>query len=373
MERKSVLYFMGAWSVGGVERVTAVVGNELVRRGWKVSIFAFHVENPMLLDVLDKRIRFVAPEAGVMTGASLAALRSVLEQENVGFIINDWSLPFKTSLFLRKAAKGLGIKQIVNLHNTPDNNARIASARNLPMRLAAKAVSALNMFLTYLFADLYVLLSPSFIRIFKRFACVPFARKVIAIGNPLTLMLPDENSATAKENILLFAGRLEERQKRFSRVAAIWRRIAARHPDWRLEVVGDGPDRAQYEKTLVGAERVGFEGFMPPEDFYRRAKILVMTSDFEGFPLVLTEAMAFGCVPVVLGSFAAAQDIIDGSCGTIVPLPYSDDRFAAEIERLMNDADALQTASEAARSAARRFSVETIADVWEQALHAYCR
>lgn len=366
MRQKSVLYFMGAWGVGGVERVTAVIGNELVRRGWKVSIFAFHVENPMLLDVLDKRIRVVAPEAGVMTQASFSALRDVLVQEDVGFIVNDWSLPFKTSIFLRKAARGLNIKHIVNLHNVPDNNARIAAARNWPMRLAVKAVSALNMHLTYLFADRYVLLSPSFIRIFKRFAFVPFARKLYAIGNPLTLPLLDENPASEKDNVLLFVGRLEERQKRFSRIAAMWRAMALRHPEWRLEIVGDGPDREDYEKTLDGVEMVSFEGFKSPEKYYRKAKILVMTSDFEGFPLVLVEAMAAGCVPVVLGSFAAVHDVVDDSCGTVVPMPYSEKRFTAAIEHLIDNEAELHKKSSSARIFARRFSVCSIVDEWER-------
>lgn len=58
-------------------------------------------------------------------------------------------------------------------------------------------------------------------------------------------------------------------------------------------------------------ERVVFTGWQDPESFYRDASILCLTSDFEGWGMVLTEAMTFGAVPVAFNSYAAITDIID--------------------------------------------------------------
>ena len=143
-------------------------------------------------------------------------------------------------------------------------------------------------------------------------------------------------------------------------------------PGWRLEVVGDGPDRAAYEASLAGVPRVAFHGFQNPAPFYAKAKILVMTSDFEGFPLVLVEAMSAGCVPVVLDSFAAVHDIIDGTNGNgvLVPTPFDERRFAASVDALMRAAPRLAALSAAAHATSRNFSVASIVDKWETLMAA---
>lgn len=181
-------------------------------------------------------------------------------------------------------------------------------------------------------------------------------------------MPPPPEDACQKENVLLYVGRLEEKQKKFSRVAAMWKdALADALPDWRLEIVGDGPDRAACEASLAGVPRVVFHGFQNPAPFYAKAKILVMTSDFEGFGLVLVEAMSAGCVPVVLDSFAAVHDIIDGANGNgvLVPAPFDKKRFAASLAALMRDTPRLAAASAAARATSRNFSIATIVDKWE--------
>lgn len=362
---RSVLLFMGAWSVGGVEQVTAVLGNELVRRGWAVSIFAFAIEDKMLLANLDDRIKVVIPNAGIMSNESATILRKTIIDNHVGIVVNDWSLPFKTSLFLRRVCKGLNVRQVVNLHNIPNHNARIARTSNPILRGAIKLVSGINMHLTYLLCDKYVLLSPSFIPIFKRFAFVPFAKKLTAITNPLTIDVGSDLQQR-KEDVLLYVGRLEEKQKKFSRIASVWRNIATKHQGWRLDVVGDGPDREAYEKQLEGCPRVAFQGFQKPHEFYRKSKILLMTSDFEGFPLVLAEAMSAGCVPIVLGSFSAVHDIIDGTNGIVTKVPFSEKDYADTVEGLMVANDKWEDYSKAARATAKKFSVAEVANEWER-------
>ena len=366
---KSILYFMGAWDVGGVERVTAKLANEWVRRGWKVTVFAFRCDNPLLLADLAPEVVRVMPDVGVRTKASEAALRRALVENRVRYLVNDWCLPFRTTLFLRRACRGLGVRLVSCLHNVPDTNNRIASARNPLVRAAVRAVSSLNLFLGYFLCDRYVLLSESFIPIFRRVAGVPFARRLAAIGNPLTLPVPDDAATRAKENVLLYVGRLEEKQKRFSRVAALWKeRLADAFPDWRLEVVGDGPDRTAYEASLADAPRVAFLGFQDPSAAYARAKVLLLTSDFEGFGLVLVEAMAAGCVPCALGSFASVRDVLGGGGGVVVPAPYDAAKFGEAVAALMRDEARLAATAEKARAAAKAFTVERVVDQWQTLL-----
>lgn len=91
--------------------------------------------------------------------------------------------------------------------------------------------------------------------------------------------------------------------------------------DWRLTFKGDGPDRSMLEKKAneLGLRRGSFEGFKNPFEYYKRASILMLTSDIEGFPLVLAECMSFGIVLVVYASYPAVSDIItDGIDGVII-------------------------------------------------------
>ena len=104
------------------------------------------------------------------------------------------------------------------------------------------------------------------------------------------------------------------------RILQTWALLEQRYPDWRLTIVGDGPDRVNLENQVFESqlENVSFEGFQNPRGYYERASILLLTSEFEGFPLVLPECMSFGVVPAVYGSYSAVYDIVeDGKNGLI--------------------------------------------------------
>ena len=146
---------------------------------------------------------------------------------------------------------------------------------------------------------------------------------MIAIPNPNTYPA-QENTDFLKKKQILYVGRIEWRQKRVGRLIDIWKRIYKKFPDWELVIVGDGPIRQD-----IGTESLkdGSGLFSPVgktlRPFYRDASILCLTSDFEGWGMVLTEAMTFGAVPVAFNSYAAITDIIDdGKNGLLVP-PFS--------------------------------------------------
>ena len=96
----------------------------------------------------------------------------------------------------------------------------------------------------------------------------------------------------------LFVGRLDETQKRLSRLLEGMHLAAQQRQDLRLLIVGDGPDRAACEQL---SQRLGLSGCVlflgaqeNPYPFFSAADCLVLTSDYEGFPVVYYEAMALG-------------------------------------------------------------------------------
>ena len=121
--------------------------------------------------------------------------------------------------------------------------------------------------------------------------------------------------ANKKENEIIYVGRLDNTQKRVYRILETWNLLESKFPEWRLTFVGDGEEREamQHLGNQMGLKRIQFEGFQTPRKYYERASILILTSEFEGFPLVIAECMSFGIVPVVV----LVDDIVD-TAGTIV-------------------------------------------------------
>lgn len=97
---------------------------------------------------------------------------------------------------------------------------------------------------------------------------------------------------------LLFVGRLDETQKRLSRLLEGMRLACMQREDLRLLIVGDGPDRADCEqkaRELGLDDRVRFLGAKEnPYPYFSVSDALVLTSDYEGFPVVYYEAMLLG-------------------------------------------------------------------------------
>lgn len=143
-------------------------------------------------------------------------------------------------------------------------------------------------------------------------------------------------------------------------------------PDWKLTLVGDGVERKNLEslaKTL-NLHHINFEGFADPRPYYERASILLLTSEFEGFPLVLAECMSFGVVPVVYGSYSAVYDIIrDGENGLIVKPQidgFSANDMAKAVKQVMeNDIKRCKMAGQAMQTS-RNYSIDTIYRQWEK-------
>jgi glycosyltransferase involved in cell wall biosynthesis len=128
------------------------------------------------------------------------------------------------------------------------------------------------------------------------------------------------------EGFVLIVGRMEgDRYKGHEDLLATLARLAPAHPELRLVIVGEGKDRARLEaraRELGVAERATFTGFVDAATLsaiYRRCAVFAMPSDGEGFGLVYLEAMRAGKPCVALAGSAAAEIIVDGSTGRLVP------------------------------------------------------
>ena len=391
MNKPNILFLLKGLEIGGLEVVTAVLANKFVEEGHQVSVFSFLGGKHSIADRFDARIKLYQQDDYSRSKENVAKLRKVLVDDKIDIIINQWGLPYTPIKTARKAAKGLDVKIISVYHNAPSFNGRIQKlnialmgCENLMkrlalrlMRFAFKKVTSRAMAYIYRHSDLFLVLSPSYIEEFKRFTGVSDDRYLQVLTNPITVEHDGyEYAFNEKQKEIIYVGRLDFVQKRVYRVIDTWNYLEERFPDWRLTIVGDGEDRENLENHVkyLGLKRVSFEGFQKPIDYYKRASILLLTSDFEGFPLVLAECMSFGVIPAVYNSYSAVCDIIDGGKDGIV-LPYHKRGYDANeaagmIANIMKDDGKREQMALAAIKKSKEYSVEKIYCEWEKVFYS---
>lgn len=143
--------------------------------------------------------------------------------------------------------------------------------------------------------------------------------------------------------------------------------VAARHPAWRLDVVGDGPDRSALEartRSLGLAGRIVFQGnVVHAKPWLERASIFVLASHAEPFGLVVAEARAAGCAVVATAVGGIPEALHGGQAGQLVP-PGSPDAIAARLSMLMADPVQLACWRQRARIGIEAFATNRMADAY---------
>lgn len=383
----NILFLLKSLETGGLEVVTAVLANKFVAEGHNVCVFSFLGGKNSIAKLFDERIRLSIAEDYSTSKLNVEKLRSMLVENKIGIIINQWGLPLIPIKTAKRAAKGLDIKIISVYHNAPSFNGRIQKmnialmeCENPLKRIALKTIKAAYRQVTshamgyiYRKSDLFLVLSDCYIEEFQKFTGVKDIRKLGVMTNPVTVDKGDYVYESGKKlREIIYVGRLDFVQKRVYRVIDTWNYLEEKFPDWRLTIVGDGDDRANLEGHVkaLGLKHVSFEGFKSPIDYYKRASILLLTSDFEGFPLVLAECMSFGVIPAVYNSYSAVCDIIDDGKDGIV-LPYHKNGYQAEeaagmIANIMKDDGKREQMALAAIKKSKEYSVEKIYSEWER-------
>ena len=141
--------------------------------------------------------------------------------------------------------------------------------------------------------------------------------------------------------------------------------------DWRLVLVGDGEDFERMKRLAeeLSLERVSFEGHHKNvADYYRRASVVALTSETEGWPLALTEGQAQGCICVAFGCTSGVKEVLSpsGGCGFIVPA-FDEEEYAQQLLRIaaMSDEERLRIRKQAVEKRAQ-YAPEIIAEKWRQ-------
>jgi glycosyltransferase involved in cell wall biosynthesis len=175
-------------------------------------------------------------------------------------------------------------------------------------------------------------------------------------------------SADLDSRTILAAGRLV-RQKGFDMLIEAFARVQAAHPGWRLKICGGGELQGRLLAAIdnqgldEAVELAGPCADLPGE--MERASIYALSSRFEGFPLVLLEAMGKGMAVVAFDCPTGPGDIIeDHRNGLLVP-PKDVDALAGGLIELIEDDELRRRCGAAAAETAKQYTIDAIGPRWE--------
>lgn len=382
---KRMAFLHDEFPKGGGEQVTINLVPYLENAGYEVFVFAHRVDKEKLPPSVS-RVKYRILPYGANDGRNLPFVCEAVKSDSVSvFVSAGFILPY-----FRQLKETTGCKTLFVSHNPPfwETDFKRENGRHKASESAGKWLEWYLLrawkFSSGLFdrslrkryralydsVDMFGVLCDSYGRVIAEGIGVEYAgSKFRVFTNPL---LPADNVQYRREKTLLYVGRLTYADKRVDRLLRIWAKLEPHFPEWRVKIVGEGPE-SDALKTLscnLGLERVEFCGYAKDVSaYYGKSEILCLTSFFEGWPMVLIEAQNYGCVPVAFNCSAGVEEILspDGVNGVLVK-PFDEDEYALRLSELMTDGALRERIRKCAAGNLSRFSIDITVGQWRDAL-----
>ena len=372
---------------GGIGRVTDSLTRELQRRGYKIFYLIYDTAITIHHEYDYPAPLTYLPSRELLSEENITFYQRYLKEHAIDIVINQSGNFSDSALYLRTGNPTVRVISV--LHSTPwvaykhlwstiaplrnstfmEKIKRIARILLYPRIKHQYKISRESQFRMLLpDTDKVCLLSPQYYNELSEI-CPGYEQKYSAIPNPNSYS--EEQVADicidTKKNQLLFIG-LFSAEKAVDRLIKVWGRIYRNHPDWNLVIIGDGPKPivAHLHAMAATMKNIEFVGFQSPLHYLKESSILCLTSNYEGWGMVLTEAMQCGTVPIVFNSFASVTDIISHKRNGILVPPFDLNLYAKELNKLMTDNATLKEMAHNAYIDVKKFDVQKIADQWEK-------
>jgi glycosyltransferase involved in cell wall biosynthesis len=362
MQLVFVIYSLQA---GGAERVLSIMANHWSRKSQKITVITLDDGSKPSFYDLDSRIQQISLD---VAGAS---------QNWFASILNNFRRIYK----LRRAIRGAQADTVISFLTETNVLTLIATyGLRTPVVVAehtdpwlcpvGEKWAKLRLWL-YPRASRIVVLNERARDYFKKYPHT----QVAVMPNPVVVNKSDEPAnmlhEVSSKHLIVAMGRLSQ-EKRFDLLIRAYSQVAEKNHDWDLMILGEGPKRVELE---VLRDELGLHNrvFLPgavrhPHDVIKRGEIFVLSSELEGFPMALCEAMACGLPVITTEYHSAVRDIVeDGQNGILVPPGDSAPLAEAMMGLIENPRERKRLAANGVEIG-MRFSVDAVMKRWEQLL-----
>lgn len=367
---KLVYLIAGTFNSGGMERVLTSKANWFAAHGHEVVVVTTDQRGQKPYFQLDGRIKTYD------LGINYDETNGSLLRKMLTFPVKQWRHQRRLTALLKQMKADVVICMFNNdvsfVHKIQDGSRKILEihfSKNKKMQYGRHGLWAL--------ADRWrTLQEKKLVRKYDRFVVLTHEDAtlwgnlpnmvVIPNSGPTPLLLPSMEGSRYLSKQVLAIGRLDF-QKGFDTLLNIWHRLGKKD-GWTLDIIGDGPLRPVLQEQV---QRLGLQEsvrLLKPtshvQNAYLSASIFVLTSRYEGLPMVLLEAQACGLPIVAFTCQCGPRDIIeDGVNGYLID-NRDEAQFAQRLTTLMADSFLRQHMGKAALQSSERFTEENIMRRW---------
>ncbi len=175
--------------------------------------------------------------------------------------------------------------------------------------------------------------------------------------------------AKLEQKRLVSVGRLSK-EKGYLDLLRIYNVLVKEHPDWTLDIIGDGPEREvleEYIKEHHLEEKVTLHGFQGKEyigEILNQSSIYLMTSYTESFGIVLIEAMSYGLPCVAFSSAEGAKELINSGSNGYLIKNRNNRAYIKKVEDLMEDIEIRKRIGKMGRKSIKKYSGDEVIKSW---------
>ena len=336
---------------GGASKILAFLANSMADLGYDVTYLTYRDDTELqnFINVKHEHIQIESTGGSIKTLiASVIKIRKYLKVNNF-----DVAVAFLSPSQLRLAFADMGLRTKI-----------IFSHRGDPTRESVNNVfiHKLNE-LAFGMADYYVFQTEGAKSCFSK----KIQSKSTIIPNPISKINRYSYTCIDKSNRIVHVARLDIYQKRQDILIEAFQKFNKEEPSYKLELYGDGPDMEKLQELAKGNDNIVFCGATNQvnKKIYG-ASMFVLSSDFEGIPNALMEAMALGlpCISTDCTPGGAALLIKDGVNGLLTERDNADALCKAML-KLARDKELADRLGNEAKKVSEIFAEERIIEQWK--------
>lgn len=368
---KKIIIVSDRFGMGGLERVTSLIGNRLSDKNQvlffsiseerpfyqlnapisfyknqsfreKIAFFFFRVIRKFSLNIFNRNIVFLKkPEKQIF--------KKIVHYNIDTIVLTGWSILFATYYHNRFP----GTTIILWMHNSYK-----VYFEDYFLHYKGKLISSMNN------ANKVVALTEE-----DKNGFGSFSKNVIKISNPITLE-NNQHFSILKNKTISITCRYAIEHKGLDYLVQIAKLIP---DDWKIAVAGSGsPEEVKEFEALISkagvTDKFILRGALSGDDLlkhYQESSIYVMTSRWEGLPLVLTEAMSFG-LPIISFENSGANEVLENGKYGILVEQGNVEEFSRQLNRMIESKELREEYSKKSLERVKDFSIEKIIKQWEE-------